>query len=124
NVMSYLDAVWKMENIPQDKKVIFFGYSQGVSVSMRWMASRKIEPDMLIIHSGGIPKELTVADFEFLKNTKVFLIYGIHDEYLTEKRILEETQRAELLFGTKLKIIPFEGKHEINREFINRISKT
>lgn len=123
NVLSYLDSVWKEENIPQDKKTILFGYSQGVSVSMRWMASRKIEPDILVIHSGGIPKELTATDFEFLDKTKVFLVYGTEDEYLNDNRIKEERERAEKLFGEKLQILPFKGKHEVSRKLIANISE-
>jgi predicted esterase len=138
NVLAYLDAVWEAEKSPPplagqavgssskqsqvDCKRIFFGYSQGVSVVMRWMASRKIEPDVLAIHSGGIPKELNPDDFEFLSKTKVYLIYGKQDEYLTENRIEEETGRAKALFGNKLEIIPFEGKHEVNRKLIEKIS--
>lgn len=121
NLLNYLDAVYENEKFPNDKKLILFGYSQGVSVVARWMASRKIEAGTLVIHSGGIPKELTAKDFEFLKQTKVFLLYGTEDEYLTENRIKEESERATELFGKKLKIIPFEGKHEVNRELIAEI---
>lgn len=123
NILAYLDAVWAAENIPEGKRKIFFGYSQGVSVILRWTASRKIEPNVLIIHSGGIPKELTPHDFEHLKTTKTYLVYGKNDEYLTPHRIESETSRAKSLFGENLKIIPFEGKHEVNRELIEIFSE-
>ena len=122
NLLNYLDAVFENEGISGDKKLILFGYSQGVSVVTRWMASRKIEADALVVHSGGIPKELVPKDFEFLKETKVFLLYGTEDEYLTENRIAEETERAKSLFGKNLKILPFEGKHEVSRELIKKIA--
>ena len=111
NVLNYLDAVFASEEIPEDKRVILLGYSQGVSVAMRWLASRKLNVDTLVIHSGGIPKELSPQDFEFLTTTQVELWYGTEDEYLTEKRIYEETRRAKEIFGEALKIVPFEGKH-------------
>lgn len=122
NVLAYLDAVWDAENIPKEKKKIFLGYSQGVSVVMRWIASRKIAPDVLIIHSGGIPKELKTNDLIHLKTTNVYLVYGKDDEYLTDDRIESETTRAKSLFGKNLKIIPFEGKHEVNRKLIEEFS--
>lgn len=121
NVLNYLDAVFASEEIPEDKRLILLGYSQGVSVAMRWLASRKLNVDTLVIHSGGIPKELSPQDFEFLTTTQVELWYGIEDEYLTEKRIYEETRRAKEMFGEALKIVPFEGKHIVNRELINQL---
>ncbi|MEO2060557.1 MAG: esterase, partial [Mesonia sp.] len=70
---------------------------------------------------GGIPKELSPQDFEFLTTTQVELWYGTEDEYLTEKRIYEETRRTKEMFGEALKIVPFEGKHIVNRELINEL---
>lgn len=121
NVLNYLDAVFASEEIPEDKRLILLGYSQGVSVAMRWLASRKLNVDTLVIHSGGIPKELSPQDFDFLTTTQVELWYGTEDEYLTEKRIYEETRRTKEMFGEALKIVPFEGKHIVNRELINEL---
>ncbi len=120
NVMRYFDEVFKAEDLPKDKALIVLGYSQGVSVAMRYIAKRQLQCSQLILHSGGIPKELTVADFKFLK-AKVSLVYGTNDEYLNEDRVLEEKNRAFELFGEAVTIIPFEGKHEVNVDFINNL---
>lgn len=120
NVMRYFDAVFEEESIPKDKNLIVMGYSQGVSVAMRYMAKRQLQCEQLILHSGGIPKELTTEDFKFLK-AKVYLIYGKNDEYLNEDRMLDQKNRAFELFGEAVTIIPFEGKHEVNVDFINRL---
>lgn len=121
NVLNYLDAVFASEEIPEDKRLILLGYSQGVSVAIRWLASRKLNVDTLVIHSGGIPKELSPQDFDFFTKTKVELWYGTEDEYLTEKRLNEETRRAKEMFGEALKIVPFKGKHVVNRALINQL---
>jgi predicted esterase len=120
NVMTYYDAIFENESIPKDKNLIFLGYSQGVSVAMRYLVKRKLQCNQLVIHSGGIPKELTPDDFEFLK-AKVTLIYGTHDEFLSEERIAYETERAKALFGNNLNVLPFEGKHVVNVELINNL---
>ena len=120
NVMRYFDAVFEAEQLPNDKNLIIFGYSQGVSVAMRYVAKRKLPCSQMVLHSGGIPKELTPEDFSFL-NAKVTMIYGTKDEYLNEERIVHETQRANDLFGNALEIIPFEGKHIVNVELINAL---
>ena len=70
NVMRYFDAVFEAENISKNKNLIIVGYSQGVSVSMRYIAKRKLNCSQLVLMSGGIPKELKKTDFDFFK-TKV-----------------------------------------------------
>lgn len=125
NVLSYIDAVSQNELISnKENKLIIFGFSQGVSVALRWIASRKINCKTICIHSGGIPKELTAEDFDFLdENTQVFLVYGIQDEYLTEERMNSEIKMAESLFGERLQIVSFEGNHSVHKDCISTISK-
>lgn len=120
NILNYFDAVFEAETIPEDVNFIVLGYSQGVSVAMRYLAKRQLQCSQLVLHSGGIPKELTTKDFEYLsEDTKVKLIYGNEDEYLDAERLAQESQRAEELFGEKLTILPFEGKHVVNVDYIN-----
>ncbi|WP_166964036.1 alpha/beta hydrolase [Yeosuana marina] len=122
NIMRYFDAVFKAESLPKDYQLIVLGYSQGVSVAMRYVAQQQLLCHQLILMSGGIPKELTKNDFEFLRGTtKVQLIYGINDEYLDNDRMIYETNRAQELFGDNVKIVPFEGNHNVNKEIINHI---
>ncbi|WP_353777852.1 esterase [Winogradskyella sp. 3972H.M.0a.05] len=120
NIMNYFDAIFEAEQIPDDVNLIVFGYSQGVSVAMRYVVRRQLQCNQLVIHSGGIPKELTAEDFKFL-NTKISLVYGIEDEYLNDERMQYETNRVHELFGDNITVLPFEGKHEVNVEFINTL---
>ncbi|WP_323789070.1 esterase [Psychroserpens sp.] len=120
NVMTYFDAIFEKESIPEDKNLMVFGYSQGVSVAMRYLAKRKLQCTHLILHSGGIPKELTPKEFEHT-NPKVTLIYGTQDEFLNDERIAYEIERAETLFGNNLSVLPFKGKHVVNVELINSL---
>jgi len=122
NVMQYFDAVLKAEQLPKDINFIVLGYSQGVSVAMRYVVKRQLNCNQLVLMSGGIPNELVSKDFDFLKGkTKVLLIYGTQDEYMNEKRMVYEKQRIHELFGIKVDIIPFEGKHEVNTAIINNL---
>ena len=121
NILSYIDAILKSElREDGDYRFVLLGYSQGVSIAMRYLASRKISCDELIIHSGGIPVELKPEDFKFF-NGRVSLIYGLNDEYLTPKRICSEKAKAQLLFGESINIHPFEGVHEMNPELVAEI---
>ncbi len=122
NVMRYFDAVFALENIQNTDNLIVLGFSQGVSVAMRYVAKRKLHCKHLIIMSGGIPKELTASDFEFLpETTKISLIYGTNDEYFDASRMEYEINRARELFGNKVAIYSFEGKHEVNSSLLKSI---
>jgi predicted esterase len=120
NIMTYFDAIFEREQIPSDKQLIVLGYSQGVSVAMRYVAKRKIQCAQLVLHSGGIPKELTTEDFTFYTGT-IKLIYGTKDEYLNDERMLEEHNKANNLFGNQLEIITFDGVHEVNTKLIQQL---
>lgn len=123
NVLRYFDSIFENESIPNNKNLIILGYSQGVSVALRFVAKRQLQCSQLVLMSGGIPNELIAADFSFLNPTsKVSLIYGNNDEYMDEDRILEEKNRAFELFGhVNLKIMPFEGTHEVKKEIVNNL---
>ncbi|MCG2430263.1 alpha/beta hydrolase [Aequorivita xiaoshiensis] len=123
NILNYIDAVFEKEITREIPNLIVLGYSQGVSIASRWIANRKINCDKLILHSGGIPKELKASDFEFLKpSTRVIYIYGDKDEYITEARKTEEQLKGSELFDNRLEIKVFDGIHEVNRKFINEIA--
>jgi len=120
NIKSYFDSVLSNEKI-ENLNFIFLGYSQGVSVAMRYLAKRKIIVSKLILMSGGIPKELTPKDFKYLKNkAAIYYVYGDKDEYITEGFLNSEKKRLENLFSN-INYIEFDGNHEIKTEIIESI---
>lgn len=124
NILNYVDAVFENELSGIIPNLIVMGYSQGVSIATRWVASRKIQCSRIIIHSGGIPKELTAKDFAFQNSeTVVNCVYGDKDPFITEARKIEEKEKGIVLFQERLKIESFDGVHEVNRSFLEKISK-
>lgn len=123
NVLNYVDAVLQEEAIPKNIELIVFGFSQGVSIAMRWIASRKISCDKLVLYAGGIPRELKKEDFDYLNHStiEVKMIYGDKDHYLTEIRLLEERKKLELLFSNQAEEISFEGGHEVRSDIIKNL---
>ncbi len=122
NAMHYFDAVLEAEKIPSTVNFIVLGYSQGVSVVARYVAKRKLRCNQLVLLSGGIPKELSNDDFKFLDGkTKISLIYGNQDEYLTKELMVSEEKRFYELFGDTAIITVFEGKHEVKKEIVSKI---
>lgn len=123
NLFNYLDAVLENENIPTDCEIIFFGFSQGVSIALRYLAYSKLQCSKLIIYAGGIPKELNKTDFSYFENkTEIVSIIGEHDEYLTPKRLEEENRKLNSLFGDNIRHINFKGAHEVKKEIINQLA--
>ena len=123
NVLAYVDQVFKTEKIDSAPNLIVLGYSQGVSIATRWLSSRKIKCNHLVLHSGGIPKELTKASFKYMpSSTVVTYLYGSKDQYINEARITEEKIKGDDLFGKRLQIEVFNGVHEVNKEFLLQLS--
>jgi len=121
NVMRYFDAVLAFEKLPTNINLIVLGYSQGVSVATRYVASRKLKCTQLLLLSGGIPHELTHDDFKFLEGkTNVTLLYGDKDEYLQEAFMINALKRFDKLFGETAKCIVFEGIHEVKKELLEQ----
>jgi predicted esterase len=114
NIMRYFDAVAEQEHLLQGKKLVVFGFSQGVSVAVRWLASRKVSCEHLIVNAGKIPEEQVPANFKDCQPRKVTLVYGKNDEYLTDERVATERQKAKALFpDAEFTEVPHDGKHEV-----------
>ncbi|KAA1245088.1 esterase [Aquimarina sp. RZ0] len=121
NVLSYIDAVVKAENLTKNTRLIVLGYSQGVSIASRWIASRKINCDSLIMISGGFPKELTKVDFTFLSNTTTIThIVGENDPYFEIEKVAAEKERVQQILP-QIKFITHPGGHELNPKTLEGI---
>jgi len=122
NVMAYLDSVWKAEAIPQDRQLIVFGYSQGVSIATRFLAHRKIKPARLILYAGGVPEELNADSFTFLSTeTEIVFFYGEQDPYLNPQRMVREQEKLNKLFAGNAKLLSYEGGHELRKEILHSL---
>lgn len=122
NNLSYLDAIMEKEAILPTHNLIIFGFSQGVSMAMRWVAHRKIKCNQLVLYAGGIPDELTKNDLSHLDNTtQISIIIGNKDEYLTEERLFIEREKSRNLFNGRAKEHIFDGGHIIKNELINNL---
>jgi len=125
NVLRYMDKLYASEKIPDHCQLIVLGFSQGVSIATRWTAKSKINLDQLVLYAGGTPEELTPEDFKFLesRNTKIKLVIGNKDEFLSEARLKTEKKKVDSLFSGRAQWIEFEGGHEIKKEVIHNLVK-
>lgn len=125
NVLNYIDAVLESEKIPENVNLMLFGFSQGVSVATRWLASKKTNCKLVVLYAGGIPNELTAEDFEFLDfdATAIKIICGDQDEFLTPDRLKGEKNKIDMLFQGNAETITFKGGHEVKPEIIEELIK-
>lgn len=124
NVLNYIAAAIKQEGVSKDPRLIVMGYSQGVSIALRWMAKNNIQCKSVILHSGGIPVELKPKDFDYLKKeTPVTYIYGNKDEYINEARKTEQALLGSNLFGDLLNVQQFQGNHQVYVPFLEETAK-
>lgn len=123
NVLHYVDQLYTKEKITNQENLILFGFSQGVSIALRWMVSRKIKCRTLIIYAGGIPHELKKEDFDYidLRKLSIKICYGNKDKFLTPERLKIEREKISALFGAHAEIIEFEGGHEVNPEILKNL---
>ncbi len=114
NVLSYVDAIMSAEKIPEQAMLIILGYSQGVSIASRWVASRKVNCDALVMISGGFPKELQKEDFMFLTNTtKITHIVGEKDPYFEIAKVEAEKIRVKEILP-QIEFRTHSGGHELD----------
>ena len=121
NVLNYLDQILEQESPINNYQVNVLGFSQGVSVALRWVCHSRLKCDKLILYAGGIPNELTPEDTAFLMpDTEISLVFGKQDAFLTVERMVAEEKKIERLFGGQVKRVGFEGGHEMRPEVLNQ----
>ena len=123
NILHYLDAISAAEDLDQADKLIVLGFSQGVSIAARWVARRKIRCRQLVFYAGGFPAELQRSDFEFLPETsRVTAVMGDKDHYITPERAIQEKEKLDTVFTSRMEYIGFEGGHELLPNILNQFT--
>lgn len=116
NYVNYLDTVFA--SIVGDRKipVSILGFSQGSATASRWILSKKIRFNRLILWAGILPEDMDFeVGSEVLKDKSVVLVYGKQDPFLTDARFTEMKMLTEKL-KTKVDVVTFDGGHDIEEK--------
>jgi predicted esterase len=126
NNLNYIDEILKQEKVQDDDRLIFFGYSQGVSIATRLLKHYNSPIKALIMHSGSIPEELTAVDGEHFRklSSRNIHISGTQDEYSNETVVERELNKIKMLFGTDCELHRPEIKHVVHVPLIQQIAAT
>ncbi len=103
------------------KKIVLFGFSQGVATACRWM-SRTAKPiDELILWSGAFPPDLNFEEaVESLANKPVYMLLGDQDEFAGPERLEQQKEHLSAR-GIKVQSQLFRGGHTIITEVLDEL---
>ncbi len=116
NYINYLNTVFddvktKFTKLPS---VSILGFSQGSATATRWVMSKHIEFEHLVLWAGMFPPDIDFSDgSSYLGSKKVSLVYGNKDPFLTTERMAEMKALNEKL-NIQPQVIAFDGGHDID----------
>lgn len=90
------------------------GFSQGAATATRWITHTSRRVDRLILWGGLLPPETEVSPANALRRTRLTLVAGSRDQYVTAAALSGERARLDTA-GLPYDVIQFEGGHAINR---------
>lgn len=106
----------------QPLRITLFGFSQGAATVCRWLNDGHVRADRLMLWAGFFPKGISdVIDPTKLTDTETFYIYGRHDEYIEQLPDADEYIRRMQTELPTLRIVPFEGRHVVEREVLQEV---
>ncbi len=120
NQQTLLQAIWDKE-VGKDhgKRVIFFGFSQGVATISRFAAFSKIPFDSLVLWSGGFPLDIPSGSFTHLKGHEVVYYFtGNDDPYYKPEMLHTQTDLVKLAMGKEPTTTFFDGGHTVIPELL------
>ena len=125
----YLDAVYGdvFGRIDRARvRVYALGFSQGAATVSRWAALGTPRIDRLVLWGGDFPPDLELtqpAVADRLRATRLTLVYGRSDVFITSKVVAAITGRFET-HDIPYTTIPFEGGHALDDAVLMTIAGT
>lgn len=122
--LNFLNNVYNKENaliFSPALKINILGFSQGTATAIRWVLQNKVKAENVILWGGSFPRD---ADYKkasiIFKSTKLTLVFGTEDEFISTKIIKEEQDildQNKISFTTK----EYIGKHEIIADVLKEL---
>jgi predicted esterase len=114
NYIAYLDELYIKEIGDRKMNVSILGFSQGAATASRWAISGNSFFKRLILWAGVFPTDMDFSKSkDILASKEVIQVYGNHDPFINEERLLE-VQKLNHQLGINPKLISFDGKHEMD----------
>lgn len=104
----------------KDAKIIYLGFSQGVTTMHRWMHNTLPKADYLLMWAGSLAHDLNpLASKAYFEKLPTWYFVGNKDPYVTPQ-VIEKRSAEFAVFGLHPELVTFEGDHRIYTEVLNK----
>ncbi|HEY6829785.1 MAG TPA: hypothetical protein VI259_23165 [Gemmatimonadaceae bacterium] len=119
--VEYLDALHDEIVGASRVPVKVLGFSQGAATATRWVLNGRSRIERLVLWGGLMPPDADlVGGWLRLRDTRVTLVAGTRDQYISEDLITAEQARLQTA-NVKSDVIRFDGGHVISRSVFPRL---
>ena len=109
--------VSRLKNELEPKKIIIFGFSQGVATAARWIASTTVKIDEFIAWAGVFPPDIQLPERNIFPEKKTAVV-GKQDPYIQMDQYKLFRSKYEK-FGFRM--VEFDEKHEIVPDLLKEL---
>jgi predicted esterase len=96
-------------------------FSQGVATALRWIAKARLSPDMLVLWAGGLPHDVDgEALHELLQHTRLVVVTGTRDPFVTDTRVAEMQQTLSA-WRVTAEWKTFDGEHHLDAPLLGAL---
>lgn len=121
NQYSYIDSVLKQFDI-SNKKLTYFGFSQGTATMGRYAAHAKIPFDQMIIWAGTFPPDTNPDDWKYLTGDEGIHYYTSREDiYFKEEMISNQNEVVKAAIGREPELHWYEGGHKVVPALLSNI---
>lgn len=114
-IQSVLDTIGDISN----KKLTYFGFSQGVATMTRFAAHAKIPFENMIIWAGTFPPDISIDAFDFLTGKEEIVYYTSRkDPFFKEEMIDAQDRIIRETMGRSPELKWYEGVHQVVPEYL------
>ena len=122
NQYSYISEVLKNVGAPSEKKLIYFGFSQGTATMGRFAAHAKLPFEKMIIWAGTFPPDIEEGGYDFLTgNEEISYFTSKQDPFFKESMIENQNETVKRTMGKLPQLNWYEGGHTVIPELLKSI---
>lgn len=123
NQQVLLRTIWDKEvgNVG-DRRVIFFGFSQGVATISRFAAFSKIPFDVLVLWAGTFPPDIPEGGFDHLTGKEEIIYYTAKDDpYFKPEMPGQQREAVTRTMGKDPQVRYYEGGHKVIPDLLTEL---
>lgn len=123
NQQELLKSIWDAE-IPEvgDRRVVFFGFSQGVATISRFIAHSKVPFNDLVLWAGGFAHDVEKSDFDHLTGHEKASTYVSREDPYFDQDFIDKQQQAVMeKMGIKSSLTYYDGGHKVIAELLSSV---